>query len=113
MRLVVRILTLGSAAALVAFPLAQGVGNAQAAAATVPATVTAAQWTAPTVQTSEIHQYSNDVSCATSTFCLAVGGSYTNENYEQRWNGSKWSDGTMAPNPLYTANRSPALVMVT
>ena len=70
------------------------------AAITVPATVTASNWTvAPNISPS-LDVAQNGVSCVTSTFCMAVGTLNTASESTavpaaQVWNGSSWSSVTV------------------
>ncbi len=96
MRRIVRFLTVVCAMALGALPLAVSGGSAQAAL-TVPATVSASNWT--TMSNTEGTSPSSDsylgsVSCVTSVFCLAVGSNdvFSDPTYfAEQWNGSTWS----------------------
>jgi hypothetical protein len=100
MKLVVRFLALGCAVALAALPLLQG-SAAQAATITVPATVSASNWTAmPNTETApSTGNFSDSVSCVNSDFCMGVGanGNYSSSYYAETWNGTTW-----APSPLPT-----------
>ncbi len=91
MKLVVRFLALGCAVALAALPLLQGTA-AQAATITVPATVSASNWTAmPNTETaSSTGNFSDSVSCVNSDFCMGVGanGNYSSSYYAETWNGT-------------------------
>ena len=96
MRRIVRFLTVVCAMALGALPLAVSGGSAQAAL-TVPATVSASNWT--TMSNTEGTSPSSDsylgsLSCVTSVFCLAVGSNdvFSDPTYfAEQWNGSTWS----------------------
>jgi len=80
--------TAGSAAVLAA--------GASAAAPTVPAQVTASNWTATPVPQppAATGSFGNAVSCVTSTFCIQVGVqvvSTDNQALITQWNGSSWA----------------------
>jgi hypothetical protein len=75
--------------------LAVSGGSAQAAL-TVPATVSASNWTTMpnTEGTTSSDADLNSVSCVTSVFCLAVGSNdfFSDATYAaEQWNGSTWS----------------------
>jgi hypothetical protein len=110
MRSLVRVLTVGSAVALLALPLTlladvggTPIASAQQAHAgtTVPATVTASNWTAmpDAVTTGTSTAYQARVSCVTSVFCMKVGNTVllgSGNYFAQKWNGTTWS----SPLPL-------------
>ncbi|HEY6426944.1 MAG TPA: hypothetical protein VIX84_06905 [Acidimicrobiales bacterium] len=104
-----RILTIGCALALPLVGLVQiGGGGAPAGATTVPATVSASNWTAManSQTTPASDAYPISVSCVTSVFCLAVGANNLFSNpiyYAQQWNGTTWSDVTL-PVPAGASN---------
>ena len=94
MKLVVRFLTLLCAVALAALPLLQG-GAAQATTITVPATVSASNWTVMpnTATVGSSDESTGSVSCVNSDFCMAVGsnGNYSESYYAEIWNGTTWA----------------------
>jgi hypothetical protein len=69
--------------------------TAQAAPITVPATVSATNWTvmANTATAGSSTDASNSVSCVNSDFCMGVGsnGNYTFSYYAEMWNGATWA----------------------
>ena len=88
-------------ASAIAGPAALLSAGASAAAPTVPAQVTASNWTATPVPQppAATGSFGNAVSCVTSTFCIHVGVqvvSTDNQALITQWNGSSWA---VAPSP--------------
>jgi len=94
MRLFARILSLGCA--LVALPLAQGGGGAQATPITVPPQVSATSWALQTQASpsTSTNAFAGFVSCVDAGFCVAVGNQGPNASATtlgEVLNGSAWT----------------------
>ena len=84
----------GTLLALFAAPLASSPATAGASTITSPPTVAATNWTSSSAAAGSGSNQLNDVSCTTSTFCVAVGlennGTGGGTLIEQ-WNGTSWT----------------------
>jgi hypothetical protein len=90
----VLVATAGAMIALFAAPLAFSPGITGASTLTSPPTVSATTWTNANAAAGSGSNQLNDVSCTTSTFCMAVGlensGAGGGTLIEQ-WNGTTWT----------------------
>ena len=92
--------TTGAALALFAAPLASAPGFA--AGLTSPPTVGATAWTSSAVAAGTGSNQLDDVSCTSSTFCVAVGIQNNGSGggtLAQQWNGTSWAVVTSANVP--------------
>ncbi len=106
MRHSLRNLTL-AASCILAAVLVTAVGVSQAATLTSPPTVNATSWTnvnVPSASTTTSNSL-NGVTCATASFCVAVGSqtTATGGTLIEQWNGTAWSIVT-SPNQPSTTN---------
>jgi hypothetical protein len=93
----VLVATAGAMIALFAGPLAFSPGVSGASTLTSPPTVSATNWTNANAAAGSGSNQLNDVSCTTSTFCVAVGTENSGAGggtLIEQWNGTTW---TVAP----------------
>jgi hypothetical protein len=86
--------TAGALIALLAGPLGASPALAGTAPITSPPTVAATNWTNANAAAGSGFNQLNDVSCTTSTFCMAVGGQNSGAgggSLIEQWNGTSWA----------------------
>ena len=84
----------GTLMALFAGPLVSSPAPAGASTITSPPTVAATNWTNGNAAAGSASNVLNDVSCTTSTFCVAVGSENVGTGggtLIEQWNGTKWT----------------------